>query len=249
MNKTNINVDLINIRYHTENLDTFFSMYYPHFKNFKNKKEDNLMSQSENIFSFFSFFNNKKNNESLALNKENFNINKESYFLNFPAFYYFDENQLDLFFEKFYYNSSENEFGKQIIMFIKQVILNHKSAEAVLNNLRYFKLPEITHIFDNDSHIITFFNKLNDNYYSRGSVHSDLFNYLLSDLIFHRQYLFESCFPSIKFDLIHERSLSCLIDYMIKNNSIHLFLKYANLNQDRKIQIEHSLSSIEMNNF
>lgn len=249
MNKTNINVDLINIKYHTENLDIFFSMYYPHFKNFKNKNSFNLTPQPENIFSFFSFFSKKKHNDSLVLNEENFNINKESYFLNFPAFYYFAEEQLDLFFENFYNYSNKTEFEEQIIMFIKQVILNHKSAEAVLNNLRYFKLPEITHIFDNDSNIITFFNKLNDNYYLRGTVHSDLFNYLFSDLIFHRQYLFESCFPFIKFDSIYDKSLSCLIDYMIKNNSIHLFLKYANLDQDIKIQIEHSLSSIEMNNF
>ena len=36
---------------------------------------------------------------------------------------------------------------------------------------------------------------------------------------------------------------------MIKQNTIHLFLKYANLTKDRKIQIEKFIISKEISNF
>ncbi len=270
---TEINADNINIDYHVDNLELFFSMFFIHWiKNIEKEsylksslEKENLKYQSNNksFFSKFNIFPKKMNpneqkdfNNIIQENNENIinkSFDKSIYFVNFPAFYYFEYKELYRIYNNFFNtkdNYDKSEIKQKTIRDIKTVIQNQKSYKSAIKNFTHFNFTEIIKFFESDESIIYFFNflrkkKLN-NYDNFGS-YQNLINYLISDIILHKHYLFEECFSDFPFQNFDYNVFECLTRYMFQNNTAHLFLPY--LPSNMKKLFEQKMMAKEINDF
>lgn len=268
--------DNINIEYHVDNLSSFFSMFFIHWKNHEEykielkKKEDQIINerikfnknnkQKKKDEGFFSYFFHKKaSNFQTTINFQEIHkeevpfFDKESYFINFPAFYYFDYKDLDSLYNEFFANKGSDDYvsilaKSKIEKQIKTIIIKNKLFKSAIINFKEFTFSDLIQIFKTDESIIYFFQFLkNTNIKKHNNMFQDLTNYLISDIILHKHQLFEDCFSNFNFDLIPRQDLDCLMTHMFKNNTAHLFLPYVSLNL--KEEIEKKIMTIEIHNF
>ncbi len=154
--------DNINIEYHIENLSSFFSMFFIHWKNHEEykiqlKKEQDLKinerikinknnkKNTKNIKKgFFSYFfsykeveHNENKNENIIVSEE-INIeeipffDKESYLINFPAFYYFEYKELDSLYNEFFAKKCSHDY---VSILVKSRIETQIKSVIVENKL------------------------------------------------------------------------------------------------------------------
>lgn len=224
----NLNIDSIDIDYHINNLNVFFLSNYIHFK--KNSK-----------FTFNIF---KKSD-----------FKKENYFLNFPAFYFLKEKILKQRYNFFieWNGRAEDykmrEFKSNIVKDIKYVIVQNKSYNSILNNFKHFDVNEITECFNTDESIISFFEKFNNINFESELKKNTFLEYIVSNIIFHKEHLFQVCFTNFDFSFLDKKFLNCMIDYMDKNNQLHSFSQNAKLNDSLKSKIENIICKKEIKNF
>lgn len=252
-----INVDDINIDYHIKN----FAFFY-----------DNYIKNNKFLFNIF-------------------NTNKNNYFINFQAFYYFNEeilkNSFNFFInvpiedfkknidyaevsiEDFHFKNNYSclvkklpyiniassnrkeliNFVEYVRHYIKDVIIKQNSYISICNNFKYFKFLEVIDCFKKDDSIIHFlknFPNLEKNIESK-----KLFEHLITDVVFHRQHLFEECFQNFNFDSVEEKFLICLIDNIGQKDHLilHNFSKYAKLKKTLIAKIEKIIFQKEVINF
>lgn len=270
---TAINADNIDIDYHVNNLELFFSMFFVHWaKNFEKKsylktclKKEKLKKEPNNK-SFFSNFNifsqksitNEADNSSIIIEEYKEDVTKNSfdksiYFTSFPAFYYFEYQKLDYLYNNFFNTKNhydKNEIKENIIKDIKIIITNQKSYKSAIKNFRHFNFNEITKIFESDESIIYFFNfikKKKMNHQDNFGIYKNLIHYLISDIVLHKHNLFKECFLDFPFHYFENNVFECLSKYIIQNNTAHLFLPY--LSSNMKQQLEQQMIAKEINDF
>ena len=274
---TEINPDQIDIDYHINNLELFFSMFFIHWsqnyqkqndlkkmKRIKNEeiKNEEIKNEEKSFFSLLNIFF-KNSNPTETINSEQSDddnqettidnsFDKSIYFINFPAFYYFEYKELNSLYNSFFElkdNYDKKEIKNDLKNKIKRVIKDKKSYKSLIKNFSHFNFNEINTFFNSDESIIYFFDlikKKNMNYYDNFGVYENLTHYLISDVILHRQHLFESCFSDFPFHFVKKDVFECLTKYMFQNNTAHLFLPYvpSNIKKDfEKNLIEQQINS------
>ncbi len=269
---TEINPDQIDIDYHINNLELFFSMFFIHWsqnyqkktylKKMKRIKNKEIKNEEKSFFSLLNIFF-KKSNPTEKINSEQSEDNKQTtidnsfdksiYFINFPAFYYFEYEELNLLYNSFFGskdNYDKKEIKNDLKNKIKKVIKDKKSYKSLIKNFSHFNFTEITTFFNSDEAIIYFFDfikKKNMNHYDNFGIYENLTHYLISDVILHRQHLFESCFSDFPFRFIKNDVFECLTKYMFQNNTAHLFLPYVPVSMQK--EFEKKMIQQEIDNF
>ncbi len=270
---TEINADNIDIDYHVDNLELFFSMFFVHLTknieetsylkivlkkdNLKNKPNTKSFFSKLNIFTKKSITNEDDNSESTieeyTENVTNDSFDKSIYFSSFPAFYYFEYIKLYCLYNNFFNtknNYDKNEIKENIIQDIKLIITNKQSYKSAIKNFRHFNFNEITKLFESDESIIYFFNfikKKKMNHQDNFGIYKNLIHYLISDIVLHKHQLFKECFLDFPFQYLENNVFECLKKYMFQNNTAHLFLPY--LPSHMRKQFEQEIITKEINDF
>lgn len=242
--------DNIDIDYHTQNLDSFFSINFQYL--IKNEKyKTSLDNSQENI---------------------------KQYFINFPAFYYFPYKELDELYNSLFLSEDGLFFNKikhydKIKEKIKNIIIQNKLYKSAMMNLNYFNFDDYIKIFNSDESIIYFFHFINNKeiisnphtldklikssefiYTEIKLVEYDnivslkkITNYLISNIILNKNHLFYSCFLNFDFDSIPKEEIKNLMNHTIINNTYNLFLPYIPC--DMKLEFEKKILTKNINYF
>lgn len=239
-----------------------WSKNYQKQTDLKKMKNEGIKHEEKNFFSLNIF--SKKSISIEKMNSKNIkdenkqttldnSFDKSIYFINFPAFYYFEYKELNSLYNSFFEskdNYDKKEIKNDLKNKIKRVIKNKKSYKAVIKNFSHFNFTEITNFFNSEESIIYFFDfikKKNMNHYDNFGIHENLTHYLISDVILHRQHLFESCFSDFPFNFLKKDVFECLTKYMFQNNTAHLILPYVPVSM--KKEFEKKLIQQEIDNF